>query len=603
MFKKNITFKLTVGFLVIVIVSTFLIGIIALNIFKNNIYEIKRNNMKKHALEISQTLKPYISQNPNEKEFIKLINLLDSIDNAKIWIINPDKSIITASGNKDGTITHIDDTDIKKAYNSIIKTVFTGVEGYDETYNPYYKEYMMAIAVPIKNSSNSIIGAVILNSSTSDLLNSMNKFFIYLILALFSEIFLAGLMGYYFSKNISKPLKRINSSARELARGHYGIKTNIYMKDEIGELSNSFDLLSLKLQYTIGKLFEEKTKLSNILTSMSEGILALDTNIHIININQSAVNLLSLKDIKSDIKIITLLSELNIIEEFNSTVSNNTKKSIVKKHLNKILNFSISPIKNNLNEVIGGVILIQDISEKDKLEQMRKDFISNVSHEFRTPLTVIKGNLESIIDGITQPEYITDTCISLLKETNRLERMVKDLLNLSKLESGKLELEFNELDINMVINDTLRSLKPLIDNKCIDLELSLQSKLPPLFSDYDKLKQLLIIFLDNGIKFSPNKGSLRISTYTDNKNIFITIEDSGIGIPKNEIQYLGEKFFKADRARTSKAEGTGLGLSIAKRLVKVLNGYFSIESELKKGTKIIISFLITQNQNSSEVKL
>jgi two-component system sensor histidine kinase VicK len=333
---------------------------------------------------------------------------------------------------------------------------------------------------------------------------------------------------------------------------------------------------------------------------MSEGILAMDNNLNIININQSALNLLSLKDIKSDININTILSELNIIEEFNSTISNNTKGSIVKKYLNKILNFSISPLKNNLNEVIGGVILIQDISEKEKLEQMRKDFISNVSHEFRTPLTVIKGNLESVIDGMTKPEYITDTCITLLKETNRLERMVKDLLNLSKFESGKLEIDFNKLDVNMLINDTIRSLKPLIDSKCIDLQLSLQNNLPPLFSDYDKLKQLLIIFLDNGIKFSQDKGNIKLSTYTDNENIYITIEDNGIGIPKDEIQYLGEKFFKADRARSSNTEGTGLGLSIAKRLVKVLNGYFSIDSELEKGTVITISFSIAQK---SEVKL
>ena len=596
MIKKNITFKLTVGFLAIVIISTLLIGIISLNIFKNNIYEIKRNNMKKHALEISETLKPYISQGTKGKEFIDIINLLDSIDNAKIWILDSNKNIISASNNKNINLTYINDIDVKKTYNSITEKVLTGVEGYEETYNPCYKEYMMTIAVPIKNDNNSVIGAVIINSSICDISNSMNNFFIYLLLTVLGEISLAGFMGYYFSKNISKPLKKINSSALELARGQYGIRTNIYQKDEIGELSNSFDLLSLKLEYTIGKLFEEKTKLSNIITSMSEGILAMDNNLNIININQSSLNLLSLKDTKSDININTILLELNIIEEFNDIISNNTKGSIVKEYSNKILNFSISPIKNNLNDVIGGVILIQDISEKEKLEQMRKDFISNVSHEFRTPLTIIKGNLESVIDGMTKPEYITDTFITLLKETNRLERMVKDLLNLSKLESGKLEIDFNELDVNMLINDTIRSLKPLIADNSIDLQLSLQNNLPPLFSDYDKLKQLLIIFLDNGIKFSQNKGKLKISTYADSENICISIEDNGIGIPKDEIQYLGEKFFKADRARSSKAEGTGLGLSIAKRLVKILNGYFSIESELEKGTVITISFSITQKK-------
>ncbi|EDK35629.1 sensor histidine kinase [Clostridium kluyveri] len=290
------------------------------------------------------------------------------------------------------------------------------------------------------------------------------------------------------------------------------------------------------------------------------------------------------------------MSKLNIFEDFNFSIINNTKKNLSREYLNKILNFSISPIKNNSNEVIGGVILIQDISEKEKLEQMRKDFISNVSHEFRTPLTVIKGNLESIIDGITKPKYIKNTCITLLKETNRLERMVKDLLNLSKLESGKLDINFSELNVNMVINDTLRNLSLLINAKSINLQLSLEDNLPSLFSDYDKLKQLLIIFLDNGIKFSQNKGCLNIQTYAHGNNIFIVIEDNGIGIPEDQIQYLGEKFFKVDKSRASNTKSTELGLSIAKKLVKVLNGSFSVESKLKKGTKITISFPIKRER-------
>ena len=590
MIKKNITFKLTLGFLAIVMVSTLFIGIIALNTFKNNIYEIKKNNMHKHVTSIAQTIKPYIADNSNNKEFIRIINLLNAIDNAKIWIINSDKSIINASNSNTDSITYINDIETIKTYSEINEKVLKGTEQYVEIYNPYYKEDMMMIAVPIKDGSN-IIGAVILNSSSSDLANSMDKFFLYLIMTLLGEILLVGFMGYYFSKDISKPIRKINESALELARGHYGIKTNIYQKDEIGELSSSFDLLSLKLEYTIGKLFEEKNKLSNIITSMNEGILALDRDAQIININESAINLLSYKGVEVDAEIINILSNLKIIKEFKAAIYSNEKKSTIIEHYEKVLEFSMSPIKSSANDIIGGVILIQDISEKSKLEQMRKDFISNVSHEFRTPLTVIKGNLESIVDGMTKPEHIADTCVTLIKETNRLERMVKDLLNLSRLESGKLEIDFSELDVNMLINDTLRSLKPLIRNKEIDLQLSLECNLPTLLSDYDKLKQLIIIFLDNAIKFSKSNDILQVSTHYDNNNIYITIKDNGIGIPKDEIQYLGEKFYKANKARTSNIGGTGLGLSIAKRLVEVLNGNFLIESELGKGTTIIIRIL------------
>ncbi|EKQ56178.1 MULTISPECIES: ATP-binding protein [unclassified Clostridium] len=590
MFKKNITFKLTLGFLGIAVVSTLFIGIIALNIFRNNIYEVKKNNMHKHATAISETIKPYVSNSLNDEEFIKMIQLINDIDNAKIWILNIDKSIITAS-DTDDDIKHINDSEIKDLYDDINSKVLEGTEVYDEGYNPYYNEEMMTIAVPIKDN-NAIVGAVILNSSITDLSNSMNKFFLNLILAVLGETVLVGVLGYYFSRNISRPIKKINSSALELARGHYGIKTNIYQKDEIGELSNSFDLLSLKLKHTINELFEEKNKLSNIITSISEGIIAFDRTFNIINTNEAAIKLLSYKKLKDNTEVVKILSDLDIIKEFNSSISANEKKIILKEHGGKVLEFSISPIKNNSNEIIGGVILIQDISEKEKLEQMRKDFISNVSHEFRTPLTVIKGNLESIVDGMTRPEHVAETCITLIKETNRLERMVKDLLNLSRLESGKLELDFTELDVNMLINDTIRSLKPLLFGKNIDLQLSLGRDLPRLLSDYDKLKQLIIIFLDNAIKFSTNKGVLKVTTYTANKNIYIAIKDNGIGIPKNEIAYLGEKFYKADKARNANTGGTGLGLSIAKRLAKVLDAKFFIESDLGKGTTITISFSI-----------
>ncbi|MVX62100.1 HAMP domain-containing protein [Clostridium chromiireducens] len=589
MFKKNITFKLTLGFLVIVVVSTLFIGIIALNIFRNNIYEVKKNNMNKHAVAISETIKPYVGNSSNNEEFIKMIHLLNDIDNAKIWILNTDKRIITAS-DTDNDIKYINDSEITDLYNDINSKVSDGSDAYNEGYNPYYNEEMMTVAVPIKEN-NKIMGAVIVNSGISDLSNSMDKFFISLLLAVLGETVLVGVLGYYFSRNISRPIKKINSSALELARGHYGIKTNIYQKDEIGELSNSFDLLSLKLKYTIDELFEEKNKLSNIITSMSDGILALDRNSQIININEAAINLLSYKMVDEN-EVIKILAELDVIQEFNSAILKNKKKVIIKEHESKVLEFSLSPIKSNSNEIIGGVILIQDISEKEKLEQMRKDFISNVSHEFRTPLTVIKGNLESIVDGMTKPEHVADTCVTLIKETNRLDRMVKDLLNLSKLDSGKLEIDFSELDVNMLINDTIRSLRPLIRNKQIDLKLSLEGNLPTLLSDYDKLKQLLIIFLDNAIKFSENKGILRVTTYTDNKNIYITIQDNAIGIPNDELQYLGEKFYKADKARNANAGGTGLGLSIAKRLAKVLKGSVSIESDLGKGTTITISFSI-----------
>lgn len=150
MIKKNITFKLTLGFLIIVIISTLFIGIIAMNVFKNNIYEIKRNNMKTHASAISETIEPYMINGEKDKEFIRIINLLNSIDNAKIWILNFDKSIINASDNNLGSVNYIDNNEVRETYKEFNENALRGTEQYLEIYNPYYKEDMMTVAVPIK---------------------------------------------------------------------------------------------------------------------------------------------------------------------------------------------------------------------------------------------------------------------------------------------------------------------------------------------------------------------------------------------------------------------------------------------------------------------
>lgn len=592
MFKKSITLRLTFGFLTIVVISTLLIGIISLSIFKNNIFQVKRTNMEKHALKVSEVIAPLLDNSvsaPNTKD---ILNIIDSFSNSKVWIVDNNENLITISNNTMDSIVAINSSDIKSLYNPLITSALKGIKNSDELLNPYYNEEMMTISVPIKDKNSNIIGAILLHSSIADLSKSMDSFFLYLILALVGEVCIAGFMGYYFSKSISKPIKKINTSALEMARGNYNIKTNVYLKDEVGELASSFDLMSLKLKHTIGQLTEEKTKLSNIITSMGDGIIALDINLQLININNSAKKLLSceLRQVDKDIKIV--LNELDLETPIKMSMTHNTKKSLSKKVNNKTLNFSLSPIVIDSNKVIGIVMLIQDISEKEAMEQMRKDFVSNVSHEFRTPLTIMRGNLEAIIDGIIAPAEIPENCMTLLKETKRLERMVRDLLELSKLDYGKVEVNFAPIDTNSLINDIARTVKPLITNNNIKLELLLKNNLPPLFSDYDKLKQLLLIFLDNAIKFSPANSEIKIKATVDKDSIAIFIIDKGIGIDTANIKHLGERFYKEDRSRSSSKSGTGLGLSIAKKLIEILKGDFSIYSTLNKGTTIKINLPI-----------
>lgn len=583
MIKRSISTKITIGFVLIVIISTLCIGVIAINIFKNNIFQIKEKNITIHAKELEKVLEPYIQNDMESKAYKDILTVVSSFDNAKVWIVNLKGEINTIYETKYTVIER--SRELQKSYSEIIRSALEGSSKTIQEYNAYYDENMMTAAVPITTSNNKVIGAILVHSSTYDLSKSMNKFFMYLITALLGEVMIAGLLGFNFSKNITKPVKIINAAALQMTGGNYKVKTNIYQKDELGELSNSFDLLASKLEYNIDQLFVEKNKLIDIITSMKEGLIALDKDFKLVNINNSALEMLSLNIYEDEI-----LETVGLKDIIENSLKVNEKKAILKNYEDKNLNFSVSPVLNNLHEITGVVIIIQDISEQEKLEQMRKDFVANVSHEFRTPLTIIRGNLEGLYDKVIPEEEVHENYFRLLQETKRLEVMVKDLLDLSKLEAGKVALDFQKLDIKALIQDTVRVLKPITKEKNIQLELIAEANLPPVWSDYDKLKQLLIIFIDNAIKFSTENSKIQLAI-NSGEYLSITITDYGIGIPKEDIPFIGERFYKADKARKYSHKGTGLGLSIAKHLIKLLNCEMKIESEVNTGTQIKINFL------------
>ncbi|MBU3097826.1 MULTISPECIES: sensor histidine kinase [Clostridium] len=483
MIKRSITTKLTIGFVLIIIISTLCIGIIGINIFRNNIFEMKEKNITLHAQKLESVLEPYIENGMDSKEYKDIVKGVSSFDNTKVWMINLKGEIRTIYENEDKVLKK--NPDPQGVYSEIITSALGGKLKSMQGYNAYYDENMMSVAVPIVKGDKSIIGVIIVHSSTIDLSNSMNEFFIYLIAAVLGEVIIAGLLGFYFSKNITKPIKIINEAAMQMTEGNFKLKTNIYQKDEIGELSTSFDILSSRLEY--------------------------------------------------------------------------------------------------------------NIRQQEKLEQMRKDFVANVSHEFRTPLTIIRGNLEGLYDGVIPMEEHHDNYYTLIKETKRLEVMVSDLLSLSKLESGKVELNLQKLDLKEILRDITRVLKPITKAKNIELELIDDGNLSPVWSDYDKLKQLLIIFIDNAIKFSHVNSKIKLAIILENINqkdtLSITITDYGIGISKEDIPFIGERFYKADKARKYSGNSTGLGISIAKHLIEILNCKLEIKSQINVGTQIKIEFL------------
>ena len=312
MFRKNIITKLTTGFLFIVIFSSLIVGIIAINIFKNNIFKIKEKNITSHANELAKALEPYMTDNSKSKEYTDLLKIISYVDNSKSWVINSTGEIKSIIDNEPTSIE--DPQNFTDDYRHIITSALEGNSEKTQQYSNYYSQNMLTVAVPIIDINKNVLGVILLHSSITDLTKSMDKFFIYLLIALLAEVVLAGLMGFYFSKNIAKPIKIVNDAALEMTKGNYKIKTNIYRKDEIGELSNSFDLLSSKLQYNIEQLSLEKNKLSDIIKSMNEGLISIDKDFKITNINTSALELLNIEVSKDSSLTLHILGIKKIVQ-------------------------------------------------------------------------------------------------------------------------------------------------------------------------------------------------------------------------------------------------------------------------------------------------
>jgi len=359
-------------------------------------------------------------------------------------------------------------------------------------------------------------------------------------------------------------------------------------KDELGQLGNSLDLLALELGSTINQLFQEKGKLKDIISSISEGIIAFDTILEPVSVNAALSKIMNRPHPYSKEALKKDLEDLGIWTQVRKVMEDKKPLQVHKDWQGKKLVFTFSLIVDNHATITGIVALVQDISERERLDQLRRDFVANVSHEFRTPLTVIRGSLEAMVDGtVVKDEEIMRYHERMLSETRGLERLVGDLLELSRLQSGKIMINQEKIHLPSLLEDVVKSLQTIADKKGIKIESLSNQDLPAFYGDYDRLRQLFVIFVDNAIKYSPQDTKVSIDTSLPESNtLLISIRDQGYGIDADQLPQIWDRFYKIDSSR--KGSGTGLGLAIAKHLIELQNGRVSVQSELNKGTVIEI---------------
>ncbi len=402
-------------------------------------------------------------------------------------------------------------------------------------------------------------------------------------------VFLSLVLGYLLSKTITNPIINVMHKAEKVAEGDFDQQLTVKSEDEIGNLTKTFNYMAQELKSTLSEISSEKNKVTTILNYMADGVLAFNLKGVAIHVNPAARKLLG-EDIED-----------RSFGEFAQNVGLDIK-------LENIIYFEESPVRESdtiINDMYvkvyfavftdtnkkpeGVIVVLHDVTEQQKLDSMRREFVANVSHELRTPITSIKSYTETLLDGAVEDPETTEHFLSVINtEADRMTRLVKDLLQLSRLDNQQMSWKIEKVSINEMVKDIVNRMKLQALQKNQKLESYVIGDIPNINSDKDRLEQVVVNIISNALKYTPDGGIITVYVGKLINDIYIKVADTGIGIPKESLDLVFDRFYRVDKARSRDMGGTGLGLSIAKEIVEAQGGTINITSEVGKGTEVTV---------------
>ncbi|MEH7546770.1 MULTISPECIES: cell wall metabolism sensor histidine kinase WalK [Bacillaceae] len=446
------------------------------------------------------------------------------------------------------------------------------------------------LSTPIK-SGKKVIGAIYLVAKIENVFEQMKTINNIFATGTAIALSITALLGILLAQTITRPIADMKKQALAMAKGNFSRKVKVYGQDEIGTLAMTFNHLTKKLQEAQAGTEGERRKLSSVLSYMTDGVIATDRKGRVILINDPAAEMLNVSRETVLSQPIVELLDLDDTNTFEDLLEE--KDSLILDYSTKaeryILRANFSVIQKETGFVNGLIAVLHDITEQEKIDAERREFVANVSHELRTPLTTMRSYLEALADGAWQDSEIAPNFLEVTRtETERMIRLVNDLLQLSKMDSTdyKLTKEWvNFVDFYNNIIDRLEMSK--------EQNVTFKRKLPKqaifVEVDEDKMTQVLYNIISNALKYSPEGGQVTFSIKEKEDKIIVSVSDQGVGIPKENIGKIFDRFYRVDKARTRKLGGTGLGLAIAQEMVKAHGGSIWATSEEGKGTKISFS--------------
>ncbi|EIA4761982.1 cell wall metabolism sensor histidine kinase WalK [Staphylococcus pseudintermedius] len=584
--------KLVIVYVLLIIIGMQIIGLYFTNSLEKEMTETFKTNISQNAKQIELGIeKIYADGNDSGNTQKDIQNLLNEYANRnemiEIRFIDKDQIIIATSKQSNRTIINQKAND-----SSIQKALSLGQENSDTVLKDYGegKQRVWIKNMPVV-TGDGMIGDIYIESNINqvyDQLSNINQIFI---VGTGISLIITVILGFFIARTITKPITDMRNQTVEMSKGNYTQRVKIYGNDEIGELALAFNNLSKRVQEAQANTESEKRRLDSVITHMSDGVIATDRRGRVRIINDMALKMLGKS--KEEVSGHFIFDVLDLQDEFSLEELNENNDSVlidINEEEGIIARVNFSTIVQDTGFVTGYIAVLHDVTEQQQIERERREFVANVSHELRTPLTSMNSYIEALEEGSWRDESIAPQFLSVTREeTERMIRLVNDLLHLSKMDNETETITKEIVDFNMFINKIINRHEMAAKDTTFVRDIPRETIFTEV--DPDKMTQVFDNVITNAMKYS--RGEKRVEFHVKHNPVHsrltIRIKDNGIGIPINKVDKIFDRFFRVDKARTRKMGGTGLGLAISKEIVEAHNGRIWANSVEGQGTSIFIT--------------
>lgn len=572
---RSFQWRITIPFIILIIASMVILGVYLTTSVRNSRIDNLRFHLQQEANIIAEAVLPSLLGQNNTID--ALVDKLGQEIDTRITIIAPDGTVLGDS---------LEDPATMENHATRPEVIDALASGYGEStrFSTTLNEQLMYVSTSITDEGE-ILGIARVALPLTAVYASVNQVTRIIVLATGIIAIFAVLAAWLITRKMTQPIQELTMASKGIASGQFGQKIAIHTKDEVGQLARAFNEMSSNLKTTVDTMSTEKNRLSSILANMADGVIMTDIGGDIILANRAAVRLLNFKQETAEGKpVIEVVHDHEIDEVLKKCLNTGQEQTIQFESgsIKRFLRAIAVPLKNQ-GRMNGVLVLLQDLTELRNMQTMRRELVGNISHELRTPIAGIKAMAETLLNGAIDDKGAARDFISRIEsEADRLAQMVAELTQLSRIESGQAELKLEPVNIDMLIDNAIAELTPLAERQQVTLLKESVQNLPAVQADKDRIRQTVINLIHNAIKFNKPGGKVTVSTGYDNNSVKVSVADTGIGISKDDLPHVFERFYKADEARTG--GGSGLGLAIAKHTVQAHGGEIYARSEEGKGS-------------------